>query len=237
MGFVAAPCIIQVGKVHRETLIMATGFITAAEMQDQLGGIPLERIRMVPSPGTATEQDLIQLVDSEDRICELIDGVLVEKSMGYFESQLAMLLGYFIRVFLEKHDLGIVLGEGGTLRILADQVRVPDVAFISWRHFPGRLLPAEPVPSIAPDLAVEVLSAGNTKREMERKLDDYFAAGVELVWFIDPASRSAEVYESRDQRRVVSFDDSLSGGNVLPGFELPLKQLFEKAGWRSGSDK
>src|SRR3954447_12513712 len=127
---------------------MATGFITAAEMQDQLGGIPLERIRMVPPPGLATEKDLLSIIDSEDRICELIDGVLVEKPMGYFESQLAMLLGYFIRSYLEEHDLGIVLGEAGTLRILTDQIRVPNVAFISWRHFPNRLLPAEPVPAI-----------------------------------------------------------------------------------------
>lgn len=216
---------------------MATGFITAAEMQDQLGGIPLERIRMVPPPGLATEKDLLRIIDSEDRICELVDGVLVEKPMGYFESQLAMLLGYFIRSYLEEHDLGIVLGEAGTLRILADQIRVPDVAFISWRHFPGRVLPAEPVPAIAPDLAIEVLSKSNTKREMERKLDDYFAAGVELVWFIDPTLRVAEVYESRNERRIVLLDDSLSGGKILPGFELPLKQLFEKAGWRSGGEK
>src|SRR5437016_4084889 len=146
---------------------MATGFITAAEMQDQLGGIPLERIRMVPPPGLATEKDLLRIIVSEDRICELVDGVLVEKPMGYLESQLAMLLGYFIRSYLEEQDLGIVLGEAGTLRILADQIRVPDVAFISWKHFPGRLLPTEPVPAIAPDLAVEVLSKSNTKREME----------------------------------------------------------------------
>jgi Uma2 family endonuclease len=213
---------------------MATGFITAAEMQDQLGGIPLERIRMVPQPGTATEQDLLRLLDSENRTCELIDGVLVEKTMGYFESQLAMLVGYFIQAFLQEHDLGIVLGADGTLRILSDQIRVPDVAFLSWRHFPGRMLPAEPVPALAPDLAVEVLSAGNTKREMERKLDDYFAAGVTLVWFIDPALRSATVYEGRQQHQQLSLNESLLGGSVLPGFELSLKQLFDKAGQRSG---
>jgi len=216
---------------------MATGFITAAEMQEQLGGIPLERIRMVPPPGQATETDLLKIIDSEDRICELVDGVLVEKPMGYFESQLAMLLGYFIRTYLEQNDLGIVLGEAGTLRILRDQIRVPDVAFLSWRHFPGRVLPAESVPAVVPDLAIEVLSKSNTKNEMERKLDDYFAAGVALVWFIDPVLRTAEVYESRNERRIVSFGDSLSGGTVLPGFDLPLKQLFEKAGWRSGSEK
>ncbi len=87
------------------------------------------------------------------------------------------------------------LGEAGTLRIFADQIRVPDVAFLSWRHFPGRVLPQEPVPCNCARPAVEVLSKGNTKREMERKLKDYFAAGVKLVWFIDPLSKSATVHE------------------------------------------
>jgi Uma2 family endonuclease len=216
---------------------MATGFITAAEMQEQLGGIPLERIRMVPAPGQATEKDLLRLLDSDNRICELIDGVLVEKTMGYYESRLALVLGSFVQEFLDHHDLGIVLGPDGTLRILGDQIRVPDVAFLAWRHFPNRVLPAEPVPAIAPDLAVEVLSDGNTSAEMERKLDEYFAAGVTLVWFIDPACYSATVYEERDQPRTISISDSLSGGSVLPGFELPLKQLFDKAGRRSRSQQ
>ena len=213
---------------------MATGFVTAADMQEQLGGIPLARIRMVPSPGTATEQDLLRVLDSENRTCELIDGVLVEKTMGYFESRLAIALSVFLEIFLEKNDFGIGLGSDGAVRILGDQIRAPDVAFFSWRHFPDRLLPAAPVPAIVPDLAVEVLSTSNTRAEMERKLDEYFAAGVALVWLIDPASQSATVYESRQQIRVLSLSDSLSGGNVLPGFELPLQQLFEKAGRRSG---
>lgn len=212
---------------------MATAFITAAEMQEQLGGIPLERIRMVPPPGLATEEDLLRVLDKEDRICELIDGVLVEKTMGYYESHLASVLIFFLRRFLEEHDLGIVLGEAGTLRILEDQIRVPDVAFLSWRHFPGRVLPAEPVPAVAPDLAVEILSEGNTPAEMNRKLKDYFAAGVKLVWFIDAASKSATVYESPRKRRKLTLTDSLKGGKVLPGFKLPLKELFQKAGRRS----
>ena len=153
--------------------------------------------------------------------------------MGYFESRLAAALIFFLESFLERHDLGIVLGEAGTLRILGDQIRVPDVAFLGWRHFPGRMLPAEPVPALAPDLAVEVLSAGNTRGEMERKLDEYFAAGIQLVWLIDSTSRSATIYEGRHQHRDVSIAESLSGGAVLPGFELPLHQLFDKAGRRS----
>jgi Uma2 family endonuclease len=219
------------------TKLTPTIFATAAEMHERLGRIPLERIRVVPPAGIATEQDLLRVIDHEDRICELIDGVLVEKTMGYYESLVAMTLGYFIQDFLKQHDLGIVLGEAGTLRILEDQIRVPDLAFLSWRHFPGRVLPSEPVPSLAPDLAVEVLSAGNTAEEMTRKLTDYFAAKVKLVWFIDPASESATVYESPHQSRKLTGEDSLKGGKVLPGFELPLKQLFDQAGRRSGSEK
>jgi Uma2 family endonuclease len=212
---------------------VTTSFVTLAELHDQLGGIPLERIRMVPPPGLATEAELLRVLDHEDRICELIDGTLVEKTMGYYESLLAMTLGYFLQDFAAKHDLGIVLGEGGTLRILSDQIRVPDVAFLSWRQFPGRVLPPEPVPAIAPDLAVEILSAGNTREELNRKLRDYFNAGVKLVWFIDPASESAVVYESPRKSRKLSSADTLKGGKVLPGFELPLKELFKKAGRRS----
>jgi Uma2 family endonuclease len=215
---------------------MATGFITAAEMQQQLGGIPLERIRIVPPPGTATEQDLLRVQDSEGRTCELIDGVLVEKTMGYYESLLALALGYYLRVFLDQNDLGIVLGADGTLRILDDQIRVPDVAFLSWRHFPERVLPAEPVPSLVPDLAVEVLSKGNTNAEIERKLDEYFAAGVAVVWIIDPTTHSALIYNARNVCRTLSVADSLSAESVLPGFKLPLQQLFEKAGRRSGGE-
>jgi Uma2 family endonuclease len=214
----------------------AVAYSTLAELHDRLGGIPLDRIFVVPPPGTATEKDLLRLLDSEDRICELIDGVLVEKSMGFYESRLAVVLIGLLHEFLNQYDLGIVLGPDGTLRILADQIRVPDVAFLSWRHFPGRILPAEPVPAIAPDLAVEVLSKGNTKQEMERKLDDYFAAGVKLVWFIDSVSRSATAYRGRQSFRTIMLAEALSGEDVLPGFELKLHDLFDKAGRQSGRE-
>ena len=125
---------------------------------------------MVPTPGTAVEQDVLNAIDHEDRICELIDGVLVEKTMGYIESALAMAIGEYLRRFVRKDKLGMVLGPDGTLQILPHQVREPDVSFISWDRFPGGRLPEKPIPAVAPDLAVEVLSASNTKGEMRRKL-------------------------------------------------------------------
>ena len=206
---------------------------SVANLQQHLGGIPLERIRLYPPPGMATEKDLLALLDDrEKRICELIDGVLVEKTMGYYESQIALLIGHFIHSFLDQHNLGIVLGEAGTLRILPEQVRIADVAFIRWERFPNGKLPHEPVPALAPDLAIEVLSKGNTEPEMHRKLRDYFAAGVRLVWYIDPESQTATAYTAADQSTAIGRDGVLDGGDVLPGFTLSLTELFAKAGPR-----
>lgn len=208
---------------------------TLADMLSHLGGIPLERIRTYPPLGMATEKDVLQSESRDRRICELIDGVLVEKTMGYLESLVAVMIIQRLGSFVETHDLGIVLGEAGTLRILPNQVRIPDVCFIGWHQFPNRELPEDPILARAPDLAVEVLSKGNTEGEMRRKLHDYFTAGVRLVWYIDPRARTAKVYTSEDQCTEFDEQQSLCGGEVLPGFELPLEELFAKAG-RQGSD-
>src|SRR4051794_10375287 len=81
---------------------------TLADLQEQLGDIPTHRILLRPYPGTATEQDVITIEARENRLCELVDGVLVEKTMGYQESELALLLGFFLVGFVRQHDLGIV---------------------------------------------------------------------------------------------------------------------------------
>jgi len=207
---------------------------TLADLQKHLD-VPLERIRLVPPPGTATEEDVLRSELINRPICELVDGVLVEKTMGYFESRIAVALIRFLDAFVEEHDLGLVFGEAATWRILPRQVRVPDVCFMSWRHFPDRKLPTEPMPKLAPDLAVEVLSKGNRPGEMRRKLRDYFESGVRLVWFIDPRTLTAKAYTSPDDVVEIAADGSLEGGEVLPGFVLPLRQLFARAEGRPAS--
>jgi Uma2 family endonuclease len=178
----------------------------------------------------ATEEDALWLDDHEDRICELVDGVLVEKPTSSFESLLAMLLIRMLGNYLDSHDLGILLGEAGQLRILPTKMRVPDVAFIRWDRFPdGKLLPKDRVYRVAPDLAVEILSDGNTPREMEMKLGEYFEAGVRLVWYIDPQSRTARIYTAPDRLETIDVNGNLEGGQVLPGFQLRLGELFERA--------
>jgi Uma2 family endonuclease len=187
----------------------------------------MERIRVVPPLGMATEDDVLKAESHTGRVCELIDGVLVEKAMGYYESLIAAEIIYLIKAFLRQHNLGIVLGEAGTLRILPNQVRVPDVCFVAWDRLPNQQLPREPIPALAPDLAIEVLSEGNTEQEMLRKLHDYFTAGVRLVWYIDRRTRSARSYTAEDAVTEVGESESLSGGAVLPGFEMSLGTLFD----------
>jgi len=207
---------------------------TLADLVRGLGGIPLERIRFRPLPGAATEADVLAPADRTQRHCELVDRVLVEKPMGSYESRLTAVLIGFMEAFLGRHDLGIVIGEGGTLRLAPGLIRIPDVSFLSWSHSPNRLLPAEQMPDLTPDLAVEVLSPSNPRAEMARKRREYFAGGCQMVWEVDPVAVTVMVYTAPDQSTVLTEDDSLDGGAVLPGFSLSIRQWFARAGQRQG---
>lgn len=197
-----------------------------AELLKRLGGIPARRVRLVPTPSTATERDVLRVLDHEGFICELIDGVLVEKTMGWEEAGLAGHLLTYINNYLVIHNLGVAVGADETLRLPTGLLRVPDLSYVSWDRLPGRAQPRTPVPVLALDLAVEILSKGNTRAEMRRKLGEYFDAGTKLVWFIDLRTRKASVYTAANKRVDLDIGGTLDGGDVLPGFSLPLATLF-----------
>jgi Uma2 family endonuclease len=199
---------------------------TLADLLNRLGGVPLERIRFRPSPGTATVQDVIEIQKQEGKLCELVEGVLLEKTVGYNESSLAVFLAGLLNAFVVPRNLGLVTGPDGTVELMADLVRIPDVAFTHWDRLPGRRRPTAPVPRLAPNLAVEVRSRSNTPGEMAVKRQDYFTAGVDLVWEIDPVARRVSVYTSPTQVTTLEPADILDGGTVLPGFTLPVQELF-----------
>jgi Uma2 family endonuclease len=200
--------------------------VTIADLLKRLGDIPANRVRLHPTPGTATERDLLEVLDHENRLCELVDGTLVEKPMDYEESEIAGTILFAVKSFVRPRKLGIVTGADGTIKLLAGLVRIPDVAFASWNCFPDRKRPKTPVPHIAPDLAVEVLSKSNTKLEMARKLDEYFKAGVKLVWLVDPKKKTVRVYTAVDQFVQLNEGQTLDGGEVLPGFSMPITEVF-----------
>jgi Uma2 family endonuclease len=200
--------------------------MTLADLLQRFGPIPAARIQYDPLPGTATEQDVIALEARENRLFELVDGILVEKAAGLYESFLAIRLARFLSAFVERHDRGIVAGADGMLRLAPEMVRIPDVSFISWARLPQRQIPRKPIPDLVPDLVVEVLSEGNTPREMEQKLHEYCAVGVGLVWDVVPTRQEVHVYTAPDQCEVLTADQDLQGGEVFPGFTLSLHRLF-----------
>jgi Uma2 family endonuclease len=96
-------------------------------------------------------------------------------------------------------------------------------------------VPTEPIPGLAPDLIVDVLSESNTDAEMGRKRREYFTAGIRLAWFVDPVARTVTVYTAVDQSTLLHAAHTLDGGAVLPGFGLPLQEPFDELD-RQGSD-
>jgi Uma2 family endonuclease len=209
---------------------MATATIkparTLADLLRDLGDISPERV-CFPA-GNATETDVIEHLDGDDkRIYELIDGVLVEKAMGARESLIAALLVHYLQEFVLPRELGLVFSADGPFRLQPGRIRFPDTGFVSWDQFPDGELPNDAILEVAPDLAIEVISEGNTRREMKSKLRDYFKAGVRLVWYVYPDTKSAIAYTSPAKKKDIDLLGSLDGGKVLPGFSLPLVKLFE----------
>ena len=164
-----------------------------ADLLKDLGDISPDRVRLRPQPGKAMEKDVTFLHRKEKRLCELVDGVLVEKIMGAPEAALAIDIIVFLSTYLARHDIGMLLGPDGMLRLMPGLVRIPDVSFLSWHRLPGKQRPTEALPDLVPDLAVEVLSTGNTKAEMKRKVREYLDAGCRIIWLVDPRKRIVEV--------------------------------------------
>lgn len=168
--------------------------------------------------------------ENEGKRFELIDGVLIEMSApGGEHGAITINLGFFFRAFFLEQDLGIA--TAGTGYHPPDDRRtllVPDVAFISHtrapKPFPKKLVP------VMPDLAVEIRSPSNTLAELRDKARLYLDLGTSLVWIVLPEAQSVEVcrvsQSGETEREVIGPDDTLSGENVLPGFSLEARRIF-----------
>ncbi len=193
-----------------------------------LGNVPASRIVMRPSPGTATLADVVTTNEKQGRLCELIDGTLVEKAMGWQESLLTSVLIHWMHLYLDDNKLGVVTGPDGMTRLFDATVRAPDVAFVAWDRLPNGRLPESPIPDLVPSFVIEVLSAGNTYSEMSRKRREYFQAGVELLWMVDPRERNVAVYRAANEVEVAEEGSVIDGGAILPGWRVDLGELFAK---------
>ena len=199
---------------------------TLADLLKRLGNVPLDRIRLRPPIGSATEDDVLVAATRDRRWCELIDGTLVEKPMGFDESFLASFINRILGNYVAPRNLGHVTTEQGMMRIAPGLVRIPDVAFISWERFPNRRRTGEPIPDLVPDLAIEVLSPSNTSAEMDVKLAEYFSAGVRQVWIVNPATRTIALYDEPDSCQTLTENDTLRTERLLPDFSFSVRELF-----------
>lgn len=209
-----------------------TEFETVADLLDRLGGdVPPERIRLVPTPGTATDADLVRLNENPLRtaVYELVDGTLVEKAKGYWEGLIAATLVQILRTWVDEHGAHAVNGTDGMIRLTGRTTRIPDVPAVSRSQFPNVEPPERPNPDLYPNLAIEVLSRSSRPGEMRRKHEDYFSAGASLVWGIDPPKRTIAVYTSPDEYTTLSEDDSIDGAPVFPGFSITLREILTRA--------
>ena len=208
-----------------------TRFPTIGEVQTRLGDVPVDRILSFPAPGTATALDLLDPRITRGKGVELVDGILVRKPMGFREDYIAVVLIQLLGFYLRENNIGALCGSQGLIRFMPNLVRVPDVTFIRWDSVENTADIEDPDTAfleVVPDLVVEVLSESNTPREMAIKLGEYATAGVKLVWYVDPDAKTVTVYPKGRERgkKVLGVTDTLDGGKVLPGFALPVAELF-----------
>ena len=133
-----------------------------------------------------------------------------------------------LKHFVRTQNLGVVMaGEVGVFTARnPDTVRAPDVLFLSHER-DARRERREGFLDVAPELTVEILSPTDRPDQVRRKLSEYFAAGVRQVWVIDPATRTVQVHHGRGGPLSLAHGAVLTGGDVLPGFELPVDDIFE----------
>ena len=175
-----------------------------------------------------TADDLLAMGDHAWRK-ELVRGALIDMSpAGGPHGEIAQNIGLFVGAFVRKHGLGkcFAAETGFMLATDPDTVRAPDFAYVSNARLPGGRIPEGYFPG-APDLAVEVLSPSEPAAEIQRKIDEYFTAGARAVWVIDPDAQEVGVYASPAISRRLTLNDKLDGGDMLPGFTCPVKNIFE----------
>jgi Uma2 family endonuclease len=187
---------------------------------------------MVVSDKLYTAEDLWELShlpENDGKRLILIEGAVYEMTpTGWIHGDIASELDMAIRLFVKTHKLGRVTAAETGFNLAPRTTLAPDVGFIAAARVPKQL-PSGYVP-FAPDLAVEVVSPGNTADEMRKKIEKYMRYGTRLLWVVYPEQQKVDVYRPiAGQEAHVDFidiDGVLDGGDVLPGFKLPLREVF-----------
>lgn len=187
----------------------------------------IEKINSRPNGETEAEEYVPKLIDAEKQI-EIVDGKVEIKEMpGLRSSGIAVRIIVKIGIYLEKNPIGELYGADATFTIGKDE-RMPDVSFVSNE----KLKDGEPVTKadFAPDLAIEVVSPTDVYSKILKKIRKYLEAGVNQVWLVEPEFHTVAVYKPPMlmKSETLTIEDTLSCEEILPGFQLPLKEIFRQ---------
>lgn len=159
---------------------------------------------------------------------EIVNGQLAEVHVSNLSTEVAASLFYLLRAYCEAHELGKVFAAEAYFQCFGNdrsRARRPDVCFISRARLPADWL-EQSYFTIAPDLAIEVISQNDTSYEVSRKMRDYRDAGVKLIWEIDPENRTVLIHRHDGSVQLLQEGDVLSGENVVPGFECRVRDFL-----------
>jgi Uma2 family endonuclease len=166
--------------------------------------------------------------DDTQPMFEIVNGERIYQPMSALAQQVGSRIDRKIGPFAEDHQLGVAATEVYIACFPWDQSRKrrPDVAFWSIEKYPTGALPARGVARKVPDLCVEVVSPEDKASDLRTKVNDYFRAGVRVVWTVDPEARVVQAEQADGTAHVYSADDTITGEPVLPGFEAKVASFF-----------
>lgn len=176
-----------------------------------------------------TADEFWELPEKQGARFELVDGEAVEMPGSTMRhSALVATIFSLLRAYVLENQLGQVFPDGLSylLRRDPDTIRIPDVSFIPRERLPPDG-PQESYADIVPGLVVEVVSPGNSAAELRRRTRDYVDAGVAQVWIVWPDDRTVSAYAGSMTPTELTSEDTLEGGDVLPGFSVPVADLFD----------
>ncbi len=183
---------------------------------------------IIKAPPLVTAEELLEMPNSIDY--ELVDGILVERQMGAESNAIAVELAFLIGSYFKQHGRQghVFMGETG-FRIFPgrpNHIRKPDLAFVKFGRFPDDRQRPKGHVDLIPDLAVESISPGDLASEVNEKIDEYVEAGIPLIWFFDPDSKTVQIFRKDGSTQRLTETDEISGEDILPNFRCRVADIF-----------
>lgn len=176
-----------------------------------------------------TAEELLKLPMGMGKRYELVNGELITMAPAGFEhGRIANRLQMHLNRYVYSAELGEVFTAetGFIIRRNPDTVRAPDTGFVSNERLEQYGRSVQGYYPIAPDLVVEVRSPDESQTAIDTKTEEWFAGGAQLVWWVDPRRKTVAVYKSSEDKQRLTIADTLHGAPVLPGFSVPLTEIF-----------